>query len=426
MRLVLLTEFFGKGMGYLENMLPKQLARLGVETHVVASDLPLLCRQNPLSQAYGGFSEPLRAGAVETLHGYTLHILGHRRMAGHMRLTGLHRKLRAIRPDIVQTMTNIGWVGLDAGFGKTLLGYKLFTGCHYHASVFPLAGKAGSAWSAKRLRCLATRTVPGALVSLATEKCYAIAEDCAGIAEKFFGVPRGKIEIGPLGVDTELFHVRTDPGAEANKTILRHRLGFSRKQVVCIYTGRFGEDKNPLLLARAVAELLRAGEPYRGLFVGDGPQAKQIEKCAGNLTRPFVPVEELGALYRAADIGVWPAQESLSMLDAAACGLPVVASHTMAAPERLEGNGATYRLGDRADLIRVLRALRDPEARQRLGLAGARKMAEQFSWEAIARRRVRDYEAALRISGRTVSGRAIARTTDDAVAVHPAKRGIGA
>lgn len=404
MRLVLLSELFGKGMGYLENMLPKYFARLGVETHVVVTDLPLFYGQKAVREAYKDFSQPLRPGTAEPLDGYTLHVLGHQRILGHVRMTGLRSKLRAIRPDVVQTMTNIGWVGIDAALGKFLLGYKLFTGCHYHASVFPLAGKTAPVGSLERLECWATRTIPGGLVSLATEKCYAISEDCAGIAGSFFGVPRGKIAICPLGVDTELFHPGTAAGAAAERAMLRGRLGFSGYQVVCIYTGRFSEDKNPLLLARAVAELCQAGEPCRGLFIGNGTQAREIEKCAGCVTHPFVPVEDLPALYRAADIGVWPAQESLSMLDAAACGLPVVANHTMVARERVEGNGVTYRLNDQDDLVRVLRKLQDAGTRRKMGACGARKMAQEFSWEAIAGRRLRDYQTALRASGRSKYG----------------------
>jgi glycosyltransferase involved in cell wall biosynthesis len=109
-----------------------------------------------------------------------------------------------------------------------------------------------------------------------------------------------------------------------------------------------------------------------------------------------VKVEELGALYRSADIGAWPAQESLSMLDAAACGLPVVANDTMTAKERLDGNGVRYRLNHQGDLVRALLGLRSVDKRRAMGERGARRMAEQFSWDSIARRRIGDYEAALR------------------------------
>jgi glycosyltransferase involved in cell wall biosynthesis len=396
MRVVLLSETFTKGMGYLENLLPKYLARLGVEMHVVASDLPCYYRQQDIKKVYNGFIEPLQPGSVEARDGFTLHILGHRKTFGHMRMTGLREKLRSICPDVVQTSTPIGWIALDAARCKAALGYKLFTGSHHHASVFSLAINPAPLWSAGRLKCLALRTIPGQLVSQVTEKCHAITEDCADVATRFFGVPRNKIEICPLGVDTELFHAAASAGDAADRAARRARLGFRENEIVCIYTGRFSGEKNPLLLGRAVAELRRQGEPYAGLFIGNGEQGEEIRKCEGCATHPFVKVEELGALYRSADIGVWPAQESLSMLDAAACGLPVVANDTMTARERLDGNGVRYRLNDQGDLARALLGLRDAQKRRAMGERGARRMAEQFSWESIARRRIEDYEAALR------------------------------
>jgi glycosyltransferase involved in cell wall biosynthesis len=391
----LLSETFSKNMGYLENMLPKYLSLLGVEMHIVATALPPYYQEKSVSAVYKDFAEQLRPGTVETLEGYTLHVVGSQRTLGHMRMAGLGGKLRAIRPDIVQTTAPIGWTALDAAMFKASLGYKLFTGNHYHASVFPLANNGSSFWSVERLRCVATRSIPGWLVSLATEKCYAIADDCADVATRFFGVPRGKIEISPLGVDTELFHPVANASDVSAREALRTKLGFADSEIVCVYSGRFSEDKNPLLLSRAVSELRQDGQPFRGLFVGHGTQLEQIQKCDGCVAHPFVPVQELGALYRAADVGVWPTQESLSMLDAAACGLPVVANHTMTARERLDGNGMAYQLNEQADLVRVLLELRDAKTRRRMGEHGARKMAKGFSWESIARRRVHDYEDAL-------------------------------
>jgi glycosyltransferase involved in cell wall biosynthesis len=85
----------------------------------------------------------------------------------------------------------------------------------------------------------------------------------------------------------------------------------------------------------------------------------------------------------------------MSMLDAAACGLPVVVNHTVEAPARIEGNGIRYLLNNLEDLIRALLELRDPDLRRRLGDHGAQKMLRDFSWLNIARRRMHDYESAL-------------------------------
>jgi glycosyltransferase involved in cell wall biosynthesis len=407
-KVVLLTEVFPRNMGYLENFLPKYLVRLGIDVHVVTMDLPpyYQMKKKEFKETYGGFadSRDLIPGAVETIQGFTLHVLPHRKVLGYMQMSGLRKKLTSIRPDIVQATAAIGWIPLQAALAKPFLGFKLFTGNHHHASVFPLAHEKLSPWSRELLRCRMTRTIPGWLVSLFTEKCYAIAPDCADVATRFFGVPKSKISVCPLGVDTEVFNPISTEQDHQNRLSLRRRLGFSDSEIVCIYTGRFSEDKNPLMLAKAVTQLASTGHPYRGLFVGNGMQAEAIQSCAGCTTHPFVPVHELGDYYRASEIGVWPTQESLSMMDAAACGLPIVANNTMTAAERLDGNGASYKLNDLGDLVRVLLELHDTQTRVRLGTVGARKMARDFSWESIARRRLRDYEASLGFKKRGVAG----------------------
>jgi glycosyltransferase involved in cell wall biosynthesis len=399
LRVALLTEVFVKNMGYMENLLPKYLGRLGVDVHVVATDASPNHHvdTSEAKETYAGFVDraTLVPGFVERMPGFALHVLAQKKRLGYLKMKGLRRKLASLRPDIVQATHVIGWTPLEAAFDKFLFDYKLFTAAHYHESVFPLARKKLPPWSQQRLRCGITRTLPGWLVSQATEKCYAISPDCADVAARFFGVPRTKIEICPLGVDTELFHSVSNEIEARARVQLRGLQGFSESEIVCIYTGRFSEEKNPLLLAAAIAELVRLGKPFRGLFVGNGMQAQAIQSCAGCTIHAFVPVHELGNFYRASDIGVWPTQESMSMLDAAACGLPIVANQGMDAPERLEGNGLTYKLNDLRDLVRVLLELSDQQTRECLGTAGAQKMARDFSWESIARRRVQDYEYAL-------------------------------
>jgi glycosyltransferase involved in cell wall biosynthesis len=392
MRIVLVSEIFAPGMGYLENILPKYLARQGAEVDVVASSLPSDYRRWALPTTHSGRGAEITS---ETADGFRLHVLGHTRTLGHVRLVGLSAKLRELGPDIVQTMTPIGWIALAAAWNRQRLGYRLFSGCHYHASVFPLAGKEPTIFHPAVWQSHIERFLPGRLASWATEKYYAIAPDCAAVAKRFFGVPGEKIEVCPLGVDTEIFYPASRPDTWVERTVLRLRLGFRDNEIVCVYSGRFGEDKNPLLLARAVARLAGAGEAFRGLFVGTGEQAEAIAACRGCISQPSMPMANLGAFYRAADIGVWPAQESMSMLDALACGLPLVANDTMQAPERLRGTGLAYRLGDVDDLVVQLLALRNPQVREKLGAEGARRMREEFSWEAIARSRLRDYSAVL-------------------------------
>jgi len=396
MRVVVLSETFSKNMGYATNALPKALARLGHDVHLVTLNLPPYFYQPDFEKTYGAFlQKPGALPPTEKVDGYTVHYMRHQRTLGYMRMPDLKDKLRSLRPDVVQTLATIGWIPLHVAVLKLSLGYPVFTETHTHASVFPLAQQNPALWDYARIKNLLTRTVCGRIVSLITSKCYATAPDCGEIAVRFFGIQPEKVDICPLGVDTELFSPAIDAASIRARTELRSELDFTPTDIVCIYTGRFSNEKNPLVLAQAIQILRDKGESFRGLFLGDGIQKEAISNIAGCVIRPFAPFNSLAKFYRAADIGVWPTQESMSMLDGAACGLPIVVNDTVQVLERITGNGISYRLNDAEDLARALYSLRDQGERRRLGAVGADKMAREFSWDIVAARRLADYTAAL-------------------------------
>lgn len=397
MRIAILAYTFPRGMGYVGNMLPRHLARLGADVHYVTMDLPHYFQSDQRIESYTGFQgmDAMRPGSVESYDGFTLHCLGHRKVLGQMRYVGLAEKLRQIRPQVVQSLLAIGWPALDAARLRRRLGYRLFTANHTTASVFPLAQRLRSRIDVAMARNFVTRFAPGRYVSWATDKCYAATVDCADVAVRFFGVESRKVTVVPLGVDTDLFRpAATDADREQRRTV-RAELGVSDDEIALIYTGQFTGAKNPLLLAQAIHRLRSAGLHVRGLFIGNGPQSDEIRGYQGCAVLGFMANKELPRFYRACDVGVWPTQESTSMLDAAACGLPIVVNDTLKAVERIEGNGLQYRLNDLDDLVRVLGRLVDSaELREKLGGTGAQRMERLFSWRDLAARRLADFEAA--------------------------------
>ena len=175
------------------------------------------------------------------------------------------------------------------------------------------------------------------------------------MATRFYGVPAAKCVLTSLGVNTGLFFPARTEAERQQVQAVREQLGFAPSEVVAIYTGRLTDRKDALLLARAVSGLRRRGRPFRGLFLGDGPQRERIAQEDGCVTHAFVPNPELPPFYRAADLAVWPREITTSTLDAAACGLPVVMSHPyeVLAPEPIAGNGMTFLEDNLDDLVRV-------------------------------------------------------------------------
>ena len=392
MRTVLLTETFSRKMGYLENCLPKYLARRGAKVHVISMDLsPYHSLANGILQT---FTEPLVPGTTEVIDGYQLHVLAHETKLGYPRMIGLADKLASIRPDIVQCQASIGWIPMDAVFNKLRFGYKLFSGNHNAMSTArPGLGIGGSIL--QRGKAFVTRFLTGRLASYFVERCYAVTSDCAEIAWRYYGVQKCKVVTMHLGVDTDYFFPVRSTETQEERDALRKELGYAPDDTVCVYSGKMTEEKNALILAQAVNRIREMGIPYSALFIGNGVQKAKIHGMAHCKVLDFMHFSKLGAYYRASEIGVWPTNESTSMLDAAACGIPLIISDGVVYREHVDGNGLVYHQNDLEDLVSKMLELRSPEKRNQLGISGADKMVRGFSWDSVARRRLVAYREAL-------------------------------
>ncbi len=390
MKLVMLAETFSRRTGSLQRVLPKYFVRQGVEVHVISMDL------SPYhdSTAFQGFTETLTSGTVEEMDGFRLHVLGHRMVLGYPRMIGLADKLESIRPDIVQCQAAIGWIPMDTALLKLRYRYKLFTGNHNAMSTSrPALGIGGSIL--QRGKAFVTRFLTGRMASYFAERCYAVTIDCAEIASRYYGVQERKVVTMHLGVDTDYFFPVRSTETQAERASLRRELGYAPDEIVCIYTGKMTEVKNALILAQAVNRLRTMGMPYSALFIGDGVQKEEIRGMAHCRVLNLMHFSKLAPYFRASDIGVWPTNESSSMLDAAACGLPLIISDGVVYRDHVNGNGLIYQQNDLNDLVAKLLELSSPETRRELGNCGADKMFEKFSWDSVARRRLADYGEAL-------------------------------
>lgn len=398
MRIVVLIDSFPRNMGYIGTMLPKYLARLGADVHVLALDLPPYWQQPELHAHYKRLigEEWFVPGRVSAEDGYTVHILKHERVGRLVRMPDMRRKLAELAPDVVYSQAAVGPMPLEAALWKIPYGYRLFTGSHMLASGFPFARKAHPWRSREAIKVLLARWIPGRFISLLTENCIAPTIDCGQIAWRFFGVQRRKVRVMHLGVDTDVFFPVSTPEHAAERAQVRRELGVADEELVCIYTGKLTAEKNVLIIAQAVKRLREAGRKFRLVCIGEGVHKDALAKAEWTTVLPFMPYQKLGRYYRASDIAIWPTNESTSMLDAAACGVPLIVSDGIVYRDHVDGNGLVIKMGDLADLVAKLTSLTDAGRRAELGRAGAAKMLDHFSWLAHARRRLDDYEQAVR------------------------------
>ncbi|OLR95148.1 glycosyltransferase family 4 protein [Actinokineospora bangkokensis] len=211
---------------------------------------------------------------------------------------------------------------------------------------------------------------------------------------------RAALELLPSGVDTALY--RPDPAAR-QEIRARHGLG-DRPLVVCVsrLMPRKGQDS----LIRALPAIRAAVPGAALLVVGGGPYRSRLEALAaeGGVTEHVVftgsvPWEELPAHYATGDVFAMPCRthgrgldvEALGIvfLEAAACGLPVVAGDSGGAPEAvIEGETGHVVDGRAVDVLaeRVAGLLADPDRAAAMGAAGRAWMEEEWSWDTRAKR----------------------------------------
>lgn len=394
MIIAVISPWFAEQSTYVETSLPRALARLGHDVHLITSGL----QPNHESPVYDlvyapAFGPRMRELGVQTIHGVTVHRLPHRMVAGYVSLVGLVSVLAELKPDVVQTATVISWMTFVCAALRIPLGFRLFTGAHQAAELaFTTRGLSKQSAAVRSVTTLA-RWLPGRMVSLVADECYAVTADAAEVAIELYGYQSRKVVILPLGVDDGWFHVPNQQTYDDERRSYRSRLGIADHEVVCIYTGRFAAFKNPVLLAQAVAHLRAEGLPFRSLFVGGGDLDEQIRSCDGAIVQPFVGAQDLARFYWASDIAVWPRSYSASQVEAVACGLPLVMSD-VSQKEELHDVSVKYREDDLDSLLHVLRGLLSQSHRRALGLRGAAIVKDTLSWDVIARRRVQDYSAA--------------------------------
>ena len=189
-----------------------------------------------------------------------------------------------------------------------------------------------------------------------------------------------RVRCWPPAVDGRLFH----PGRRS--AALRERLTGGRPEKPLLLTvSRLAPEKNVGFLAG----VLKQAPGACLAVVGDGPQRAELEQRFAGTDTQFVGYlkgEELAAAYASADAFVY-ASETETMgnvvLEALACGCPVVAPRAGGIPNLVEHGrtGLLYAPGDLGDAGRLTRAvLGDAALRARLGRAG-REAVETWDWE---------------------------------------------
>ncbi|MBV9381453.1 MAG: glycosyltransferase family 4 protein [Streptosporangiaceae bacterium] len=216
---------------------------------------------------------------------------------------------------------------------------------------------------------------------------------------RVLGADPTRVDVAYHGVDHRLFH-RPDQRQVAQ---VSERLGLHGKPYIA-FLGSLEPRKNVAALiqgwAGAVADI---ADPPALVLGGGGGWSEEVDAAVAavpphlRLCRPgYLPFSELPGFLGGALVVAVPSRGEgfgLPVLEAMACGVPVLTAHNTSLPE-VGGEAVAYTEPD-AESIRVsLRALLDdPERRAALGMAGHAR-AQEFTWAASAEAHLACYQRA--------------------------------
>lgn len=163
---------------------------------------------------------------------------------------------------------------------------------------------------------------------------------------------------------------------------------------------RMLERKGAQYVLEALAESPLAAEVN---MVGDGPYLPELRRRAEALHSPAKfwgwldnRSPELRDIYESSGIFVLPSEAEnfpIVLLEAMAAGLAIVTTAGTGCAEVVGDAGLLVPVRDSRAIARALKRLvEDPELRQSLGAAARKRIEDNFTWRAVARRYVEEYQ----------------------------------
>lgn len=214
-----------------------------------------------------------------------------------------------------------------------------------------------------------------------------------------FGVT-SPIDVIPNGVDLTPYRRNIEP-------VDRASLGFDPENVVLVYTGRLGPEKNLSFLLRSFGGIAQAYQNVRLLFVGDGPERDNLEdrvQLMGLQSKVhftgMVPHADIPRYLVASDAFVTASVTEVhpfTVIEAMASGLPVLGIASPGVGDSITDGETGYIVAEEdlaAFTAKLVRLVTEPAERHRMGVQ-ARQSVERFSLDYTVKLILERYQAVI-------------------------------
>jgi alpha-1,6-mannosyltransferase len=289
------------------------------------------------------------------------------------------RAIDALEPDLIEVgdAFHPAWAAANVASRR---GIPLIA--FYHSNFPQLAGR--------RLGTSVQRFIEW-YVKLTYERCEQVLAPSRYMCDYLHSIGVRHATCHPLGVDVETF----TPARRGRD--LAGELNLPRGTRVLVFAGRFSAEKNIPVLTETFRRL---GEPYHLLLIGGGIATRE-----GNVTRiPYCRDNAtLASFFASADAFVHAGTHEtfgLVVLEAMACGRPVVAMRAGALPELVDpgaGNLAEPHADPAVAAANLADAIVNVYQRDldTLGAAARRHVLANYSWSRTLQTLMTRYQAAV-------------------------------
>ncbi len=390
MRILHVQPYFQPKIGYQETYLTRKQARAGHDVLMVAADrfFPYPNYKQSMEPVLG---ERIVGAGRTTEGGVAVHRLQpvvELASAGVIVLRGLVRACLDFQPEVVHCHGTFSFMARQIALAKPKLKAPILF--DNHASDFNTSFT--RTFSRRVYRRLMRRFIAPPVLRAADE-LVAIGEGERTLLACEYGIPEERIELLYLGADTDVF--RFDEEARERT---RRNLGVATDDVLLVHAGKLEPQKDVENLLAAAVPLLARNLRLKMLIVGGGEAAylAKLETAiaqsphAGRIIRlGLAPTEKLRDYYSAADLGAWPGNFSNTIVEAMACGLPIVVPEVISAFSTnchllVDGAALGYERGNVESLRDRLSALIDDASfRQSTGDKARAHIEKNLSWDVI-------------------------------------------
>ena len=383
MRIISINVHYQDKLGYQDYYLGSEWKKMGHEVHFISSDVHFDYPDydNTVKHIIG--SKYVGSGIFLNDYDVPIHRLKGtpRRYTGLIWLKGFEKKLLDLKPDLIISHGIFSWQSIRLLFIYKELNCPIIFDDHTTLNLVR-KGKVSAVFFWIFRTFFARKFIKIA------HKLVGISGTCIDVMRDNFGLVGNKVEMIPLGTDITIFKKN-----EQLRTSYRNKLGIKNDEILIVYTGKMYENKKVHLIFEALNDKNVSNEKIVILLVGDVAETYKtklddaVNKSKNRvIIKKSVSVEQLPAVYNAADISVWPDHTTNSTIDASACGCAIICSHFM--PERVKyKNGIMIDGGNLLSLKDALAQLiNNKKLRNEMGMQGEKYVKTELSWNALAKK----------------------------------------